>query len=160
GQTEIVLFAAAATGLGSIAGTVTHQAGSSGGALIVAEGPAVVTTVSDLDGAYVLFNVPAGSYTVSGYAAGLALQPQTGVAVNGGARTAPVDLTAGGTGLGSVSGSVNIVNPGMGNATSVVLVVDATFNDVLKRGEVPPGLRAPKTGAPSITNAFQIDGVP
>jgi hypothetical protein len=88
------------------------------------------------------------------------LAPKAGVAVSGGARTEPVDLVASTEGLATVSGSVNIVNPGAGSATSIVLVVESTFNDTLKRGEVPPGLRAPKTGAPSITNAFSIEGVP
>jgi hypothetical protein len=159
-QTDIVLFtAAAAAGTGSIAGTVQNGAAQSG-ALIVAEGTATVTGISDRDGAYVLFNVPAGSYTVSGYRAGINLAPKTGVAVSGGARTEPVDLAASTDGVATVSGSVNIVNPGMGNGTSIVLVVESTFNDALKRGEVPPGLRAPKEGPPSITNAFSIEGVP
>ena len=47
-----------------------------------------------------------------------------------------------------------------GTGTSVVLVVESTFNDMLKRGEVPPGLRAPKSGPPTLTNTFMIEGVP
>jgi hypothetical protein len=159
-QTDIVLYTlAAAAGTGSIGGTVQNGAAQSG-ALIVAEGSATVSGISDRDGAYVLFNVPPGTYTVSGYRAGVTLTPQANVAVGAGARTEPVDLAASTDGVATVSGSVNIVNPGAGSGTSIVLVVESTFNDNLKRGEVPPGLRAPKAGAPTITNAFSIEGVP
>jgi hypothetical protein len=61
--------------------------------------------------------------------------------------------------LGMVTGNVIVSNPG-GVPTSVVLVVESTFNDALKRGEVPPGLRAPKTGVPTITGNFTITDVP
>jgi len=72
----------------------------------------------------------------------------------------PLDLERTGAALGSVSGSVNIVNAPGGSSTSVVLVVASTFNDVTLRGEVPPGLRAPGSGSPSVTGGFTIDGVP
>jgi hypothetical protein len=157
-----VLFpiAGGASTLGSIAGTVKGGAGKSG-ALIVAEGPlGTLTTVSALDGGYVLFNVPAGTYSVRGYAAGLQLVPVSNVVVAPATRNEPVDLAVGDAPLGSVSGSVNLVDRGTGAGTSVVLVVESTFNDTLKRGAVPPGLRAPKSGAPNLTGAFTIDGVP
>src|SRR5207247_2420213 len=61
----------------------------------------------------------------------------------------------------TVSGDVNIVNPGAGTATSVILVVESTFDDALARGDTPPGLRAPAPpAAPNVTGAFSIDGVP
>jgi predicted AlkP superfamily phosphohydrolase/phosphomutase len=62
--------------------------------------------------------------------------------------------------LGSVSGSVSIVNAPGGSMTTVVLVVASTFNEALKRGDVPPGLRAPKAGVPSVSGAFTIADVP
>jgi hypothetical protein len=159
-QTDIVLFPiTGAAALGSIAGTVKAGAGKSG-ALIVAEGPATLTTVSDLDGEYVLYNALPGTYTVRGYAAGLQLVPAMNVVVAPSARTEPVDLALGTAPLATVSGAVNLVDRGTGAGTSVVLVVEATFNETLKRGEVPPGLRAPKSGPPSLTGAFTIDGVP
>jgi hypothetical protein len=55
---------------------------------------------------------------------------------------------------------VNIVNAPGGSATSVVLVVASTFNETTVRGDVPPGLRAPRTGSPSVTGGFTISGVP
>ena len=49
-------------------------------------------------------------------------------------------------GLGTVNGDLSFVNASA-NSTSVVLVVESTFNAALARGEVPPGLRAfPVTG--------------
>jgi hypothetical protein len=80
--------------------------------------------------------------------------------VAAGMRTTGVDLVPNSKALNTVSGSVDIVNPMGGTATSVVLVVEATFNDTLKRGEVPPGLRAPPTGPPSIKGTFTIADVP
>jgi hypothetical protein len=38
--------------------------------------------------------------------------------------------------------------------------VASTFNPVLNRGDVPPGLRSPGAGAPNVTGAFSITGVP
>ena len=156
--TDIVLFAIAnGGGLGSIAGTVKGTTATYG-ALVVAEGPQTLSTVSDTSGSYVIFNVPAGAYTVKGYTAGVQLMPAS--ANVAGAALTGVDLIALSTPLGSVSGQVDIVNAPGGSMTSVVLVVESTFSDVLKRGDVPPGLRAPKSGPPSITGAFTIDGVP
>jgi hypothetical protein len=146
------------SGLGSITGAVQAGAGQRG-ALVVAEGPAVVSGISDADGAFVLFNVPPGSYTVRGYAAGLQLAPAM-VTVAPGARASGIDLAARPAQLGAVSGSVSIVDAPGGAMTSVVLVVASTFNQALARGEVPPGLRAPRAGAPSISGAFTIDEVP
>lgn len=157
--TTIILtpLSGGSAGLGSIAGTVRAGAGRSG-ALIVAEGPATLTTNSDTDGGYILFNAPPGSYTVRGYAAGLQLA-SANATVTANNRTSGVDLTPTQMQLGTVSGSVIVSNPG-GVPTSVVLVVESTFNDLLKRGEVPPGLRAPKSGAPNVTSAFTITDVP
>jgi hypothetical protein len=149
---------ASSTGLGTIAGTVLGASGARG-VLVVAEGPGVATSISDSDGSYVIFNVLPGTYVVRGYAAGVQLSPAT-VMVTAGAR-AEVPLSPGAAALGRISGSVNIVNAPGGAMTSVVLVVASTFNQALKRGEVPPGLRAPRPGsAPSVAGPFEITGVP
>jgi hypothetical protein len=145
-------------GLGSIAGTVRSEPGKRG-VLVVAEGPVAVSGISDTDGAFVIFNVPPGSYTVRGYAAGVQLAPAM-VAVSAGARASGIDLAARPAQLGAVSGSVSIVDAPGGAMTSVVLVVSSTFNEALARGQVPPGLRAPRAGAPSVNGAFTIDQVP
>jgi hypothetical protein len=148
-------------GLASISGTVLAEE-KSAGVLVVAESgeSAGISTISDKKGAYTIFNVPAGSYEVNGYAADLALQY---VATDvGGEAVTGIDLAVrnedGGT--GSISGSVNIVNAPGGSVTSVVLVVASTFDDTFVRGEVPRGLRTPLSGPPDVSGAFEITGVP
>ncbi len=148
-------------GLPSISGAVLAD-DRSGGVLVVAEdGDGTgITTISDKAGLYTIFNVPAGGYTVNGYAADVSLQAQD--ADVGGEALTGVDLplrTEDGQ-TGSVSGSVNIVNAPGGSVTSVVLVVASTFDDRFVRGEVPRGLRTPLSGPPDVGGAFTIEGVP
>ena len=148
-----------AAGLGIVSGVVRAPAGQRG-VLVVAEGPAVLTAISDIDGAFTLFNVPAGAYEVRGYAAGVQLAPATAM-VGAGQRLDNIALEIQELPLGEVSGSVAIVNAPGGSATSVVLVVASTFNENLKRGEVPPGLRAPGGELePNVNGAFAIANVP
>ena len=138
--------------------TVSGALGASGaGALVVAEldHRAVATAVAGLSGAWTLFNVPAGDVTIGAYRSGFWASP-TSVSVDG--DLANVALGAGAESFGTVQGSVNFVNPGDGNTTSVVLVVESTFDENLVRGESPSGLRAG-----DITNsdgAFTISNVP
>ncbi|HET9234330.1 MAG TPA: carboxypeptidase-like regulatory domain-containing protein, partial [Candidatus Eisenbacteria bacterium] len=154
-ETEVTLEPLeSVAGLGSLSGTVEGT-----GALVVAEGPVVRSAVSDVNGPYVIFNLPAGIYQVKAYAAGAQFVPVS-AAVAEGLQTTDVDLARSGMAAGSVSGNVNIVNAPGGSATSVVLVVASTFNDVTLRGDVPPGLRAPRTGPPNVSGSFTIDGVP
>lgn len=129
-----------ASDLGSVSGKVLAE--SAGGTLVVAGG---ATALADRDGSYVVFNVPAGEQEVRGYARGLSLEPAH-ASVEADAETKNVDLAVSDAALGSVSGDVSFVNASA-QTTSVVLVVESTFNDTLKRGEVPRGLRAfPVTG--------------
>jgi hypothetical protein len=134
-----------------------------GGALVVAEGATPASYgVSDATGAYTLFNVHDGGVSVVGYRRGLELEPHT-VTVAGAPLT-DVDLTAVAEGvdqLAAISGQASLVNPGDGDATSVVLVPVSVFNDTLLRGPVPFGLRAPDPGLdPDVNGAFTIRGVP
>jgi len=129
-----------ATGLGSVSGKVL--ADGAAGTLVVAGG---ASAIADRDGSYVVFNVPVGEQEVRGYAAGLSLDPATANVKDGG-EAKGVDLAASKDRLGSVSGDVSFVNASA-QTTSVVLVVESTFNEALARGEVPRGLRAfPVTG--------------
>jgi hypothetical protein len=64
------------------------------------------------------------------------------------------------TGTVRVTGNVQLVNAPGGAATSVILVVQDTFDADAARGEVPRGLRAPRTGAPDVTGDFVIENVP
>lgn len=145
-------------GLPSISGTVSAKE-LSGGVLVVAEaGGKGISAISDKKGAYTIFNVPDGGYTVKGYAAGVQLTPK--MATVAGMDLVGIDLAQSEAALGSISGKVDIVNPGMGNATSVVLVVESTFSDTFVRGEVPRGLRTPLSGTPDVQGDFIIKDVP
>jgi len=146
-STDIALDALPdATGLGSVSGRVLAKGAA--GTLVVAEDQ---SGIADADGAYVIFNVPAGDHEVRGYAAGLSLDAAS-ASVAAGVETKGVDLAGSDAALGAVNGSVSIVNASA-KTTSVVLVVASTFNDTLKRGEVPRGLRAfPVTGQYGFTD--------
>jgi hypothetical protein len=160
--TDVGLIAlAAGAGTGSIRGSVAVPA-DHGGVLVVAEtgSPARGTTaIADRDGAFAIFNLAPGSYAVTAYARGQNYTPAQ-VTVQAGQDTS-TSLSIAGAAAASVGGSVQIVNGGQGTATSVILVVESTFDPVLIRGDAPPGLRAPDAGvAPNVTGAFSISGVP
>ena len=142
-----------AGGLGSIAGRV--DAGSAetgpGGTLVVGGGR---TAVADRDGTFVVFNVAPGSVEVAGYRQGLNLNPAS-AEVEAGERTEGVVLEAEGAAEGSASGTVQIVNAPGGAVTSVILVVEDTFDAQAIRGEAPAGLRAA-----GVTGDWSIEGVP
>jgi hypothetical protein len=158
--TEIVLIPLADTEHGnpSVSGEVLAEEGGAG-VLVVASGTnGTFSAVSDRQGHYTIFNVGAGDYEVRGYAAGLQLTPEQ-ISMQA-EPLEDVDLSASEDPLATVSGSVNIVNAPGGSMTSVVLVVDDTFDEAFVRGEVPPGLRAPKTGEPNVTGDWSIEDVP
>jgi hypothetical protein len=96
---------------------------------------------------------------VQAYARGYNYVAKTGDVTAG--ATVDVDLSVSDVAASTLSGSVSIVNGQLGEATSVILVVESTFNADVARGEAPPGLRAPDPGmVPVIDNAFSIVGVP
>lgn len=136
-------------GLGTISGTVV--AALQGGTLVDAGGR---TGIADRDGGFVVFNVPAGTLQVAGYKQGLNFDPAS-VEVTADVDTTGVTLTANDQPAVDVSGSVQIVNAMGGSATSVILVLESTFDETLVRGEAPPGLRAG-----DVTGTFSISGVP
>lgn len=146
--------------------TITGSAGgeTGAGALVVAEGVGSPGSraIADQAGQYTLFNVPVGEATVRAYRVGVEFEPASVMTADG--ETHQVDLTVATDNpddLALVSGSVNIVNAPGGSMTSVVLVPVSVYNEVLERGAVPFGLRAPTPPeAPSITSAFEIPGVP
>ena len=160
--TDVGLLALQAGGTGIIAGKAQVPA-SRAGVLVVAEtgaGTGGVSAIADTGGDFKIFNAPAGSFTVKAYSKGVNYDPLSATVTAGQTTTVNPAINAAKP-ASTVSGSVNIVNPGTGTATSVVLVVESTFNEALARGETPPGLRAPDPGtAPNVTNAFSISGVP
>lgn len=135
-------------GLGTVRGVV--RADAAAGTLVVAGS---ASALAANDGAYTLFNVPAGSTEIHGYKAGLQLEPATAT-VTAAAVTDGVDLKSSALPLGSVSGDVSFVDA-TAHATSIVLVVKSTFNAALARGEVPVGLRQA-----AVSGAYAFSGVP
>ncbi len=130
------------------------------GVLVVAEGGGGArSSIADLDGTFVIFNVPDGSWDVTGYARGSTYAHVTAdVPASGEAQ---VSLARESEATGRVDGDVQIVNAPGGATTSIVLVVESTFDERLARGTTPPGLRAPDPGQPpSVSGAFSIEGVP
>ena len=128
------------------------------GVLMVAEGSETWTGITDKQGRYTIFNLPEGELALDGYAAGVDVVGKS-LRVDTADRS-NVDLDAKLGSLSRVSGSVQLVNPGDGDATSVILVVESTFDAAVARGETPRGLRAPGSGEPSVTGSFSIEDVP
>lgn len=146
-------------GTASIHGTVDVP-DSHAGVLVVAEsGGTGVSAIADRSGDYEIFNLTPGDYTVQAYARGVNYDAAS-VSLAG-SDDAKVDLSLSDTPASTLNGQVDIVDPGTGKATSVILVVESTFDEALVRGDSPPGLRAPDPGtAPDVSGAFSIDGVP
>jgi hypothetical protein len=151
--------------LGTVTGQVVLADGADarvGGVLVIAEidGVAVSTAVTDSDGNFVLFNVPAGSVTLTAYAAGVNVASQV-VSVTAGADTGGVELTATTSGLSTVTGTIQIVAANCSSVTSVILIVESTLEELVPgnpsfvQGEMPGGLRAG-----DVSGAFTIEGVP
>lgn len=129
------------------------------GVLVVAsDGSLSFSATTDRDGTFTIFNVPNGDYEVGAYAAGLQVTTES-VGVNG-EPVEGVTLNEDDRRTVTVSGNVQIVNAPGGAQTSVILVVAATFDPDAARGEVPRGLRAPRTGVPDVSGDFEIAGVP
>jgi hypothetical protein len=160
--TDVGLLALpSSAGSGSIEGHVEVPP-VGGGVLVVAEpaaGGAGMSAIADRGGDYAVLNLGPGDYAVKAFSRGVNYAPAA-VSLAAG-ETKEADLAIAGATAATVSGNVEIVNRGQGIGTSVILVVESTFDDALVRGDVPPGLRAPEPGTdPDVTGAFSIDGVP
>jgi hypothetical protein len=146
-----------------ISGSIVALEGSdddlTAGVLVVAKGAdGAVSGVTDKAGAFTIFNVPAGDYELKAYGADIEVETKS-VAVPEQPLT-DVELLQLDEATTTVSGSVQIVNASGGSMTSVILVVEDTFEPNAARGEVPRGLRAPRSGDPNISGSFSISGVP
>lgn len=143
----------------SVSGEVSAD-DAAGTLVIVNSGGAIRTGITDLSGAFKVFDIPQGSATIEGYKGGLALAPETRDVAD--ADITDVVLQAGeGLETGSVEGSVSIVNAPGGSGTSVVLIPKSVYDPVFERGAIPFGLRAPNPGiAPDINGAWMIEDVP
>lgn len=144
---------------GTVVTLASHANAPVGGLLVVASGAAgAVSGLSDKSGGFEIFNVPAGSHELKAYGAGIQIESKS-VSV-GADPLAGVELHEVDGATTTVSGSVQIVNAPGGSRTSVILVVEDTFDPDAIRGEAPRGLRSPKAGAPNVSGGFSITGVP
>lgn len=160
--TDVGLVADPSAGTARIHGAVAGV--SRAGALVVATPAGVAdaagrTGIADADGSYVLFNLPAGDWTVQAYAKGLSHAAKA-VAGLGSGEDRLVDLATRTGATAAVSGSVQrtgqrLPNPAV--ATSVILVVRSTFDAGIDRGESPPGL---VVTVPADQGTYTVTGVP
>ncbi len=161
GQTDIGLFSLPTDQQGrpTVSGTVQVSPGQTG-VLVVAEASgAAITAIADINGSFKLFNVPTGAVHLQAYSRGTNYTAQD-LIVQAGTDQSGVQIYKSGAATATLNGNVNLV-AGAPGPTSVVLVVESTFNPTLVRGEVPPGLRAPDPGiAPNVTGAWSIPGIP
>jgi len=144
---------------GTVVALASHANAPIGGLLVVASGASGASSgISDKSGEFEIFNVPSGGYELKAYGAGIQVESKSvtvaATPLDG------VDLHEVEAATTSVSGSVQIVNAPGGTLTSVILVVEDTFDPNAARGEAPRGLRSPKAGAPDVSGGFVIAGVP
>lgn len=152
----------AGAGSGIIAGTVELPPNLVG-VMVAAEDLSTgrgYTAIADRSGDYAIFNVPEGDFEVAGYGRGWNYDSGQ-VELEAGAE-ATVNLALSDEPASSVTGKVEIVAAGdIPNLTSIILVLESTFDEALGRGDAPPGLRAPDPGIdPNIESDFTIEGVP
>ncbi|RAL25388.1 hypothetical protein DL240_04035 [Lujinxingia litoralis] len=161
-QTDVALIELPASqqGFSSISGLVDIGERGLGGVLVVAESDpdTGISGVSARNGAFTIFNVPPGDYQLRGYIAGTQVEPEQVSMAD--VPVEDVILSESEEGLQDVSGQIQIVAASGGLQSSVVFVVASTFDEVSVRGEVPAGLRAPRSGAPNIDGEWTIEGVP
>jgi hypothetical protein len=152
--TDVGLLALpAGAGTASLAGHLEVPA-SHGGVLVVAQsGASGFSAIADADGDFVVYNLPAGDYQVAAYALGSSWAPADVTVAAG--EAGHVELALDARALGSVDGTVQIVNGGGAATTSVLLVVESTYEESLGRGATPPGLRVG-----GVSGAYHLDGVP
>lgn len=147
----------------SMSGSITKLGGGwpgdNGGVLVVASGAnGAFSGLSDKAGNFTIFNLPAGDYEFRAYA--VDMQNESVNVTVGRDPLSGLTLVQQPQGLATVAGSVQLVNAPGGALTSVILVVEDTFDPLAARGEAPRGLRSPRTGPPDVSGNFSISGVP
>jgi hypothetical protein len=139
--TDVGLEAIASPPAGEITGTV--QLPSAGGVLVVAEcGGVGYTAVPGSDGTYAIFNLPDGACDVVAYAKGVNYTPVHVTVAGAGTNPVTADLARSAVPTATVSGNVQFVSSTFWDFTSVLLVVDSTYDASRVRGIAPPGLEA------------------
>ncbi|HRZ79432.1 MAG TPA: hypothetical protein P5044_05460 [bacterium] len=112
------------------------------------------------EGDFIIFNVLPGDHEVHALTSDLSFDTETVTVIDTDITGVTLDLLETPE-LGTISGTVNIVNAPGGLKTSVVLMAEETFIPGFNKGAMVPGLRAPEPpSAPDIDNAYSITGVP
>jgi len=157
GVTDVGLEAITGAPAGEIVGTLELPVG--GGALVVAVcAGTAYTALPGTDGTYEIYNVPDGICEVTAYAQGVNYTPVGGVTVEaGGVNPVTADLAQSPVPTATVHGSVQFVSSTYWELTSVLLVVDSTYDAVRVRGLAPPGLKASDV---SKGGSWTITGIP
>lgn len=139
-----------ALALGAVTGTVFNQTNTPvAGALVVADnGTDSITTTSDSNGNYILYNVPAGQVDITAWHSGYNFPTLSAITVADGQTVSNQDIVATGNATGSVSGHVSFTS--ISGST-----IDITMLDPNTR-EIVPGLRAYTDGGGNYT----INNVP
>lgn len=132
---------------GKISGQVMGSTSPVAGALVVAEASAeAYSTISDSSGQYIIYNVPAGSYSVNAWKKGVTANGVS-ASVQVGQETSGVNLTASATSGSTVSGSITFLATGNKE-------VDVALTHPITE-EVIPGLVTMTSG-----QGYSIAGVP
>ncbi|HEX2933790.1 MAG TPA: carboxypeptidase regulatory-like domain-containing protein [Bacteroidales bacterium] len=130
---------------GSIAGKVTSGGNVLAGVLVVASsGANGYSSVTDINGNYYIYNVPAGTYDVKGFLSKYN-SPSLSVALTAGSESAGNNLamTSGATGL--ISGAVSFLATNNGE-------VDVTLTNPLTKETIPGLVTKTQDGQYSISN--------
>lgn len=154
--TDIALFALAGAGSGELYGSVEIPEDHPGVVVVAELAGAGFSGIVTRDGTYSIPNLAPGHYIVRAYAKGHVYTPAE-MDVSGSTKQ---DFVLSADAASTLNGAIQIVNGGGNTQTSVVIFVESTFDPATGRGVQPPGLRAPEAGAPTITGAFSVVGVP
>ncbi len=139
------------TNTGFISGKVTVGSTGEAGVLVVAElNGAAFSAISDQDGNYTIFNVPADAYTVKAYKADFSSNSASAsVTASTGTNNINLSLTQGAT--GQVSGTFKVISQTT-IATPPATIDIALVNPVTK--ETIPGLSQTVTYSSSLSYSF------
>ena len=134
----VQMFTNGETNIGWISGKLTSADAPVGGSLVVAvNGTNGISTISDSEGNYVIYNVPMATYTVKAWSAGVN-SPEVSAAVTANTETSEVNLAISSTVGSAVSGAVTFL------ATANIEVDVALTHPITE--EAIPGLSTMTSG--------------